>query len=313
MNVRFLLRHPAIAILLLISSSSYSPASGQVKAANTALSEQEFRSQFGKWTLAYEAANYQEAESILTNMLANIDRNQPKYKAYLGQTLSNLIKTEFALRKYSEAKPLYERMIQLVSAQYGPKSIEMAKTLRSYSLVYRRLGEQNKALELQKQADLIMMHPVALGPGPINFNPVYPGAGKAPVKTPGSAAQPIATAAQGKASTVSAGSEASVTELPEASFDSSVLSSDLPVLVDFYADWCGPCRRMAPVVAATASAYSGRLVVYKINVDNAKNLSAKFKINSIPRFMVFKSGQVVASHNGTMSQDEMNKLVDQAM
>jgi len=79
----------------------------------------------------------------------------------------------------------------------------------------------------------------------------------------------------------------------EKNFDSEVLQSELPVLVDFWAEWCGPCRMVAPAVEAIANEHSGRLKVVKLNVDEAPSVAAKYQIMSIPTLMLFKGGQIV--------------------
>ena len=85
-----------------------------------------------------------------------------------------------------------------------------------------------------------------------------------------------------------------------ANFEEEVLNSPLPVLVDFYADWCGPCKAMAPVVEELAEEYAGKVKVGKINVDNAMDIATKYRIMSIPTFMVFKGSEAVAKMIGSV-------------
>ena len=82
-------------------------------------------------------------------------------------------------------------------------------------------------------------------------------------------------------------------ELTDANFDMEVLKSDKPVLIDFWAVWCGPCKMIAPVVEEIAKEYDGKLKVGKLDVDNNPEVSMKFGIRSIPTLMVFKGGKVV--------------------
>ena len=89
-------------------------------------------------------------------------------------------------------------------------------------------------------------------------------------------------------------------ELSDTNFQQEVLDSDTPVLVDFWAVWCGPCRMVAPVVEEIAQEYNGKLKVGKLNVDNNPEVSMKFGIRSIPTLMVFKGGQVVEQIIGAM-------------
>lgn len=81
-------------------------------------------------------------------------------------------------------------------------------------------------------------------------------------------------------------------------FEKEVLQSDIPVLVDFYADWCGPCQMLAPTVAEIARELAGRVKVCKINVDDESSLAIRYGVNSIPTLMVFKNGKITASSLG---------------
>ena len=94
-------------------------------------------------------------------------------------------------------------------------------------------------------------------------------------------------------------------------FDKEVLNSDVPVLVDFWAEWCGPCRQMTPTVDAIAAEYKGKVKVGKINVDHNSGTAARYQIRSIPTLMLFKGGQVVTHHVGTMGKAQLTTLLDQ--
>lgn len=96
----------------------------------------------------------------------------------------------------------------------------------------------------------------------------------------------------------------------EANFNEEVLGSDIPVLVDFYADWCGPCKMMMPVVEKMAEVYDGKIKVGKINSDEENALTAKYGIMSIPSFLIFKNGEVVDSATGAMPADALAKKLD---
>jgi len=92
--------------------------------------------------------------------------------------------------------------------------------------------------------------------------------------------------------------EGSTLTLTEANFDSLVLKSNVPVLVDFWAEWCGPCRMIAPLLEQIAKDHPGKVVVGKVNVDQEQALSAKYGIQSIPAFFIFKNGSIAEQFIG---------------
>jgi thioredoxin 1 len=98
-------------------------------------------------------------------------------------------------------------------------------------------------------------------------------------------------------------------EFSDETFQQEVLESSLPVLVDFWAPWCGPCRMVTPVVEALAEDFSGRLKVGKINVDEAPDTAIKFQIMSIPTLMIFKGGTVVESIVGAQSREALTERI----
>ena len=96
----------------------------------------------------------------------------------------------------------------------------------------------------------------------------------------------------------------------DGNFDETVLKSNGPVLVDFWAEWCGPCRRLAPTVDALATEYAGKVTVGKLNVDDNPNTASKFQIRGIPTILLFKGGQVVESVIGLAQKDELKARID---
>lgn len=102
-------------------------------------------------------------------------------------------------------------------------------------------------------------------------------------------------------------------ETSDATFEQDVLKSDLPVLVDFGASWCQPCQRMAPIIDNLAKSYEGKVKVFKVDTDHNPGLSAKYQINSLPTFMMFRAGRSVASHSGAMPQEMLAGVIDRQL
>ncbi len=98
---------------------------------------------------------------------------------------------------------------------------------------------------------------------------------------------------------------ANVTELTDTNFESEVLQSDVPTLVDFWAVWCGPCKQIAPLVDALADEYKGRLKVAKMDVDHHQMVPQQFQVKSIPTLLIFKGGKVVAQLVGAMPRSKL--------
>ncbi len=97
----------------------------------------------------------------------------------------------------------------------------------------------------------------------------------------------------------------SVAQITGKNFENEVAKSNLPVLVDFWAEWCGPCRMITPIVDEIAKDLTGKLKVGKVNVDDEQELAARFNIMSIPTLLIFKKGEAVDQIVGAMSKDQL--------
>jgi len=100
-------------------------------------------------------------------------------------------------------------------------------------------------------------------------------------------------------------------EFTDKNFSEEVLSSSLPVVVDFWAQWCGPCKMLTPIVEEIAAEYDGRVVIGKLDVDSNPQTAAKYGINSIPALFFFKAGAVVDQHSGLLAKGPLKKKIDE--
>jgi thioredoxin len=101
-----------------------------------------------------------------------------------------------------------------------------------------------------------------------------------------------------------------IQEFSDQNFEQEVLKSEQPVLVDFWAEWCAPCRMIASAVEAVAAEYAGRAKVGKLNVDENQSVTSRYNIRSIPTLLVFKNGEIKEQLVGTTSKDNLAKLLD---
>jgi len=104
-----------------------------------------------------------------------------------------------------------------------------------------------------------------------------------------------------------------IAHVTDDNFDAAVLKSGTPVLLDYWAEWCGPCRMIAPVLEEIAKDYAGRLTVAKINIDENPNVPQRYGVRGIPTLMLFKNGEVEATKVGAMSKSQMAAFIDGAL
>lgn len=96
----------------------------------------------------------------------------------------------------------------------------------------------------------------------------------------------------------------------DSTFDAEVLQAPLPVLVDYWAEWCGPCRMIGPILEEISKEYAGRLTVAKLNVDENQQTPAKYGIRGIPTLMLFKNGDIAATKVGALSKSQLTAFID---
>ena len=101
-----------------------------------------------------------------------------------------------------------------------------------------------------------------------------------------------------------------IKHVTDATFEADVLQSEQPILVDYWAEWCGPCKMIAPILDEIAKDYNGRLRVAKMNVDQNRDVPAKFGIRGIPTLMIFKGGQLAATKVGALSKAQLTTFID---
>ncbi|MEJ2316744.1 MAG: thioredoxin TrxA [Gammaproteobacteria bacterium] len=104
-----------------------------------------------------------------------------------------------------------------------------------------------------------------------------------------------------------------IIEVTDDSFEDEVLNSSEPVLVDYWAEWCGPCKMITPVLEEIASDYSGKIKVVKLNIDDNPDTPPKFGIRGIPTLMLFKGGEVEATKVGALSKSQLTAFIDSSI
>ena len=105
----------------------------------------------------------------------------------------------------------------------------------------------------------------------------------------------------------------SIGHVSDKNFKEEVLKAELPVLVDFFAEWCGPCKMVAPVIEDVAKEYSGKIKVVKVDVDEAGSTASDYGVMSVPTIMIFKAGKVVSQSVGAMSKPEIKKKLAEVL
>jgi thioredoxin 1 len=104
-----------------------------------------------------------------------------------------------------------------------------------------------------------------------------------------------------------------IKHVSDASFQADVLDATAPVLVDFWAEWCGPCKMIAPILDEVAGTYQGKIQVAKVNVDDNRDVPAKFGIRGIPTLIMFKDGQIAATKVGALTKAQLIAFIDQQL
>ncbi|MFC3339310.1 thioredoxin TrxA [Paracandidimonas soli] len=104
-----------------------------------------------------------------------------------------------------------------------------------------------------------------------------------------------------------------IKHVTDTSFEADVLKAEGPVLVDYWAAWCGPCKMIAPLLDAAAAEHQGRVTIAKLNVDENPDTAAKFQVRGIPTLMLFKNGQVAATKVGALSRAQLNAFLEESL
>ena len=104
-----------------------------------------------------------------------------------------------------------------------------------------------------------------------------------------------------------------IKHVSDASFEADVLKSGVPVLVDYWAEWCGPCKMIAPILEDASKEYQGRVIIAKVNVDENPETAAKFGIRGIPTLMLFKDGKAAATKVGALSKSQLSSFLDESL
>ncbi len=105
----------------------------------------------------------------------------------------------------------------------------------------------------------------------------------------------------------------SIIHVADSTFEEQVLKSDTPVMVDYWAEWCGPCKMIAPILDEIADEYNGKLTIAKLNIDENQETPQKYAVRGIPTLMIFKDGEVAATKVGAVSKSQLSAFIDSAI
>jgi thioredoxin len=105
----------------------------------------------------------------------------------------------------------------------------------------------------------------------------------------------------------------SIIQVADSTFEEQVLKSDSPVMVDYWAEWCGPCKMIAPILDEIAEEYNGKLTIAKLNIDENQETPQKYAVRGIPTLMIFKDGEVAATKVGAVSKSQLSAFIDSAI
>ena len=105
----------------------------------------------------------------------------------------------------------------------------------------------------------------------------------------------------------------SIIQVADSTFEEQVLKSEAPVMVDYWAEWCGPCKMIAPILDEIADEYQGKLTVAKLNIDENQETPQKYAVRGIPTLMIFKDGEVAATKVGAVSKSQLSAFIDSAI
>ncbi len=104
-----------------------------------------------------------------------------------------------------------------------------------------------------------------------------------------------------------------IIQVTDANFEEQVLNSDVPVLVDFWAEWCGPCKMIAPILDDIANDYDGKVKIAKVNVDESKEMPSRYNVRGIPTLILFKNGNVESTKVGAVTKSQLSAFIDSAL